>query len=66
MGSLRSTFMNLPKRERLALTLHQIEGFDTNAIAEVLGISGGEARGALARGYSRIQQSWKSGRGPGA
>lgn len=59
-SAVRSAFLRLPNRERMAITLHQIEGLDSRMIAAALGISGSEARGALVRGYRRLQRSHES------
>lgn len=54
-GQLREALAGLPDRQRLVVTLHDVEGLSTEEVAEVLELTPNNARVLLHRGRARLQ-----------
>ena len=56
-GRLHETLGNLPMRQRVVLTLRDIDGLSSKEVCEVLDISEGNQRVLLHRGRSQLRQA---------
>jgi RNA polymerase sigma-70 factor (ECF subfamily) len=54
-GELRDALAGLPVRQRLVVTLHDVEGLTTEEVAEVLELTANNVRVLLHRGRARLQ-----------
>ncbi len=54
-GQLRDALAALPTRQRLVVTLHDVEGLPTEEVAEVLELTANNVRVLLHRGRARLQ-----------
>lgn len=59
--NLFEALMALPKRHRITLELHYIEGYKTREIAGLLGISESTVKWRLAQGRKRLKQELGEG-----
>lgn len=55
---LESAFAQLPPGYRAVITLHDIEGYRHEEIAELLGIATGTSKSQLARGRALLRRFW--------
>ena len=54
-GELRTALAELPERQRVVVTLHDVEGLGTDEVATLLGITENNARVLLHRGRAHLQ-----------
>jgi RNA polymerase sigma-70 factor, ECF subfamily len=54
-GELREALAELPERQRLVVTLRDVEGLDSSEVCELLGLSAGNERVLLHRGRTRLR-----------
>jgi len=59
-GQLREALAALPVRQRLVVTLHDVEGLATEEVAEVLDLTTNNVRVLLHRGRARLQAALTS------
>ncbi len=52
---LREALAGLPERQRLVVTLRDVEGFSSEEVCELLGLSPGNERVLLHRGRTRLR-----------
>ena len=60
IAELRDAIERLPDKERAALLLREVEGLETEEVAERLGISAGTVRSQISRARARLRQ-WLGG-----
>jgi RNA polymerase sigma-70 factor, ECF subfamily len=54
-GELREALACLPERQRLVVTMRDVEGLDSDEVCELLGLSAGNERVLLHRGRTRLR-----------
>ena len=60
IAELRDAIERLPDKERTALLLREVEGLETEEVAERLGISAGTVRSQISTARARLRQ-WLGG-----
>jgi len=56
-GELRDALEHLPPRQRLVVTLRDVEGLDADEVCELLGVSSGNERVLLHRGRTCLREA---------
>ena len=56
-GAMQAALLDLPRDQRLAVTLRDLEGFQYEEIADAMGVSVGTVKSRISRGRARLREA---------